>query len=185
VLKWSVSLTYILNAVIKKLHSFDARWTAYKYENQWKECFDIQAQGPQKSEVPAYARFAQWLIRPWTSRIHQKLWFASLFELGSPVIDLSSVVVNTTYVLDLNCRVSTKDTPPPECVTEKLEKDPRTKKKEGWRLRKEKKVSKSCLVLAEMVRMPNICLCSVRDACSVLALTSLIVSSCDLSNLVF
>ena len=47
-----MSLTYKLNAVIKKLYNFDAWWTAWKHEKTVKECFGIQARGPQKREAP-------------------------------------------------------------------------------------------------------------------------------------
>jgi len=49
--KFSVSLTYILNAVIRKLDTLDAWWTAWKHEKPTKECFDIQARGPQKRDA--------------------------------------------------------------------------------------------------------------------------------------
>jgi len=41
----------MLNAVIKKLYNFDAWWTAKKIWKTVKECFGIQARGPQKREA--------------------------------------------------------------------------------------------------------------------------------------
>ena len=45
--KLPLSLTNVLNAVIKKLYNFDAWETAEIHEKPVKECFDIQARGPQ------------------------------------------------------------------------------------------------------------------------------------------
>jgi len=47
-----LNLYAVLNAVIKKLYNFDAWWTVWKHEKPAKECFDIQARGPQKSQAP-------------------------------------------------------------------------------------------------------------------------------------
>jgi len=44
--------------------NFDAWWTAQKHEQTVKECFDIQARGPQSARPGAFAQFAQWSIRP-------------------------------------------------------------------------------------------------------------------------
>jgi len=103
------------------------------------------------------------LVRYGTSRIHQKLWFASSFELSRPAIDLSSVVVNTIGVLDLSCRAFLakgcflRRTYLPRIASLKnSRKTGRTKKKRRLKITKrKKKVSKSCQVLEEMVRMTN------------------------------
>ena len=38
---------------------------SWKHLKKIKECFGIEARGPQKREARAFARFAQWLIRLW------------------------------------------------------------------------------------------------------------------------
>jgi len=54
--KLSLSLTYILNAVIKKLYNFDAWWTAWKHKKNSKAVFWYWSARPR-----AFTRFAQWL----------------------------------------------------------------------------------------------------------------------------
>jgi len=58
--KLSVSLTHVLNTVIKNLYNFDAWWTASKHEKSSKGLVWYSSARPR-----AFARFTKWLILSW------------------------------------------------------------------------------------------------------------------------
>jgi len=60
-----LNLYRLLNAVIKKLYNFDACEQPKDMKNQWRSFLIFKREAPKNARPRAFARFAQWLIRPW------------------------------------------------------------------------------------------------------------------------